>query len=129
MLGGVRLTVLVGVSPDDSGADAVALGALMARLLGQHITLVHVHPPTIDCPSIGHVDAEWGAFLAEQGNSLLEKATEQLASQWDCAEVDRRMVASRSVSRGLRQIAEELDASAVVIGSRPRHHEGRIVFG
>lgn len=123
------MTVLVGVSPDDSGADAVALGALMARLLGQRITLVHVHPPTIDYPSIGHVDAEWGAFLAEQGNSLLEKATEQLASEWDFAEVDRRMVASRSVSRGLRQIAEELDASAVVIGSRPRHHEGRIVFG
>jgi nucleotide-binding universal stress UspA family protein len=123
------MTVVVGVSPDDSGADAVALGALVARLLDQRITLVHVHPPTIDYPSIGHVDAEWGAFLAEQGNGLLDEATEQLARQWDCTEVDRRMVASRSVSRGLRGIAEELGATTVVIGSRPRHHEGRIVFG
>jgi nucleotide-binding universal stress UspA family protein len=117
------------VSPDDSGTDAVALGALMARLLGQRITLVHVHPPTIDYPSIGHVDAEWRAFLTERGNGLLDNATEQLARQWDCTEVDRRMVASRSVSRGLRGIAEELGATTVVIGSRPRHHEGRIVFG
>jgi nucleotide-binding universal stress UspA family protein len=119
----------VGVSPDDSGTDAVALGALMARLLGQRITLVHVHPPTIDYPSIGHVDAEWRAFLTERGNGLLDNATEQLARQWDCTEVDRRMVAVRSVSQGLREMAEELDASAVVIGSKPRHHEGRIVFG
>jgi nucleotide-binding universal stress UspA family protein len=123
------LTVIVGVSPDDSGTDAVALGALMARLLGQRITLVHVHPPTIDYPSIGHVDAEWRAFLTERGNGLLDNATEQLARQWDCTEVDRRMVAVRSVSQGLREMAEELDASAVVIGSKPRHHEGRIVFG
>ncbi len=123
------MTVIVGVSPDDSGTDAVALGALMARLLGQRITLVHVHPPTIDYPSIGHVDAEWRAFLTERGNGLLDNATEQLARQWDCTEVDRRMVAVRSVSQGLREMAEELDASAVVIGSKPRHHEGRIVFG
>lgn len=123
------MTVVVGVGHDESALDAVVLGALMSTFLGQNISLAHVHPPTIDYPSIGHVDAEWGAFLAEQGNDVLDRAAEHLARVTGSAQCDRHLVAARSVGRGLRDLAEREDASAIVIGAGSRHHDGHVVFG
>lgn len=123
------MTIVVGVGTDDTRADAVALGAVTARLLGESLTLVHVHPPTIDYPSVGHVDAEWAAFLREQSDEALAAAADQLTQLGGSGTVDRRVVSARSISRGLMEVAEELGARAIVIGPGLRTHDGHVAMG
>lgn len=123
------MTIVVGVGTDDTRADAVALGAVMARLLDESVTLVHVHPPTIDYPSVGHVDAEWAAFLREQSNEALVAAATQLTQLGGSGTVDRRVVSARAVSRGLMEVAEELGARAIVIGPGLHTHDGHVATG
>lgn len=110
------MSIIVGVSPDESGADAVALGAVLGRLLGDDLVLVHVHPITIDYPSVGNVDAEWAAFLAERSASILDSAHRRLVDEWGIVDSDRLTVANSSVGRGLLEAAERTGGSLIVLG-------------
>jgi nucleotide-binding universal stress UspA family protein len=121
--------IVVGVSPDESGEDAVALGAVLSRLLDAQITLAYVHPPTIDYPSIGHVDAEWRAFLEERADSTLGAAAVSLALEWDISDIDQVVLGAASVGHGLRTIAEDAEASIVVLGPGSRAVDGHIAMG
>lgn len=110
------MPILVGVSADESSADSVALGAVFSQLLGEDVVVAHVQPPTIDYPSVGNVDAEWTAYLNEQASSILAAARERLATGWGISGVKSEIVANASVSRGLLDIADRIDASAIVVG-------------
>lgn len=123
------MTILVGVSPDESGADAVALGAVLGSLLAQSVTLAHVHPPTIDYPSMGNVDAEWEAFLRERSLATLQAAREQLASDWGRTPEHEIINAHSSVSRGLLEVAQQTQASFIVIGPGPGGRDGHLSLG
>jgi len=121
--------ILVGVSPDESGEDAVALGAVLARLLDARLTLAYIHPPTINYPSIGHVDAEWATFLEERAESTLGAAAAALALDWDITETDSVVLGAASVGHGLRAIAEDIEAAIVVLGPGSRAVDGHIAMG
>lgn len=123
------MSIIVGVSPDESGADAVALGAVIGRLLGEDLVLVHVHPPTIDYPSIGNVDAEWATFLAERSASILEAADQRLTTEWGITAADRMTVANSSVGRGLIEAAERAGGSLVVLGPGPNGRASHVCLG
>jgi nucleotide-binding universal stress UspA family protein len=123
------MRIVVGVSPDDSGADAVALGAVLARLLDASIVLAYIHPPTVDYPSMGHVDAEWAAFLQERGDATLGRATAQLDQEWQISDVQRTVMANSSVSRGLKAVGESSDASIIVVGPDSAARDGRVALG
>ncbi len=123
------MRIVVGVSPDESGSDAVALGAVLSRLLGGALTVAYVHPPTVDYPSVGNVDAEWAEFLRERGDATLAGAAAQLAGDWGIVDVERMTVANASVSRGLRETARDLDASLIVIGPDTGGRDGRLALG
>lgn len=110
------MTIIVGVRSDESGMDAVALGAVLCKALDREIVLVHVHPPTINYPSVGNVDAEWTAYLDERSRSILASAQEYLASDWDIGTTKQVAVAHSSVGRGLLEAAESNRASLVVLG-------------
>lgn len=121
--------IVVGVSPDESGDDAVALGAVLHRLLDARLVLTYVHPPTIDYPSMGNVDAEWEAFLRERANATLGEAREQLAREWSIHDVDSVVYAHSSVGHGLRNVAEERDAALIAIGPGASRLDGRLSLG
>ena len=123
------MKIVVGISPDDSGADAVALGAVVARLLGATVILAHVQPPTIDYPSMGNVDAEWESFLRERAQVALGQASSRLASEWGMGEYLETVVADSSVSRGLARVAEEHQADVIVLGPGSHGPEGHIALG
>lgn len=123
------MRVVVGVCPDDSGSDAVALGAVLTRLFGGSLVLAHVHPPTIDYPSMGHVDAEWATFLQQRADATLDRAEAQLAVDWSIVDVERVITESSTVTRGLRSIAEDLDADVLVIGPDTGGRDGRLALG
>lgn len=120
------MSIIVGVSPDESGADAVALGAVLSRLLARELVLVHVHPPTIDYPSVGNVDAEWEAFLVERSQSILNGARRQLADEWGIAACRHVSVANSSVGRGLNEAVEQHSGSLVVLGPGTQGREAHV---
>lgn len=121
--------IVVGVSPEDSGADAVALGVALAHLLSAEICLANVHPPTMDYPSVGRVDAEWAAFLHEGSVEVLEGASREMQRRWGTGHADRIIVANSSVSRGLREAARRVGASFIVTGSGRIGRRGHVVLG
>jgi len=120
------VSIIVGVSPDESGADAVALGAVLSRLLDRELVLVHVHPTTIDYPSVGNVDAEWEAYLVERSRSTLETAQRQLEREWGIASSSQQSVANSSVGRGLAEIVEKYPDSLVVLGPGTQGREAHV---
>ncbi len=123
------MRILVGVSPDDAGSDAVALGAVLARLLDASLVLAYVHPPTSEAPGMDHVDAEWSAYLQDRADATLQRATAQLATDWQIVDVETTIVASPSVSRGLRRAARATEASITVLGPCRGALAGRIGIG
>lgn len=123
------MRIVVGVAPDESGEDGLALGAVLARLLDARITLAYVHPPTIDYPSRGHVDAEWSAFLAERAEMTLARAREVLARDWSITDVESVSIPRSSVGHGLRDVADDVGAVMVVIGPGSEGADGRLSLG
>lgn len=121
--------IVVGVSPDESGDDAVALGAVLSRLLHARLVLTYIHPPTIDYPSIGNVDAEWEAFLRERAQATLGEAREQLAREWSITDTESVSYAHASVGHGLRNVAEERGAAMIAIGPGASRFDGRLSLG
>ena len=123
------MRIVLGVAPDESGDDGLALAAVMSRLLKARITLAYVYPPTIDYPSMGHVDAEWKAFLAERSDATLERARNILRREWSIEDVDAVSTPRASVGHGLRDVADEVGAVMVVIGPGSEGVDGHLALG
>lgn len=123
------MKIVIGIGPEGSNGDALALGALLAQLLGAGVTLARINPPTIDYPSRGNVDAEWTAFLREQSAASLTHAHDLLTTRWAMSNVDTIVHANMSVSRGLSEVAEQVGASFIVLGPHSEGHNGQISLG
>ncbi len=123
------MEIIVGVAPDESGDDAVALGAVLSRLLDASIVLAFVHPPTMEYPSMGNVDAEWTAFLAERAEAALHRGREALRADWGIAASASVVVQYASVGHGLRNLAESRGADVIAIGPGSHHTDGRVSLG
>jgi nucleotide-binding universal stress UspA family protein len=78
---------------------------------------------------MGHVDAEWAAFLKERGDATLDRAMAQLDEEWRITDAERVLIANSSVSRGLRAVGEASDASITVVGPDSAAHDGRVALG
>lgn len=104
--------VVIGFDGSDSGEDALALGARLAAATGQPAVAAAVYPESP--PGAGHVDAEWVTVLREQAEQMLERAHAVLGDQLP---VEHRAIASGSAAHGLDDLAEELGASVIVVGS------------
>lgn len=125
------MEILIGINPDTYDDDAMALGSLLARGVGSKVVLAHVYPASFDYPGTAHVDAEWVAYLQEQGQKLLDEASARFKSrwQWDDADVDTVMIGHQSSGIGLAELAAERGSAAVVIGSAPGAPTGRFAIG
>jgi nucleotide-binding universal stress UspA family protein len=125
------MELIIGINPDSSDSDAMALGSLLARALGARPVLAHVYPLNFEYPSMAHVDVEWVAYLQEQADLLLAEAAERFASRfdWDADEVEVVSTGHRSSGRGLAQLAEARGSSLIVIGSAPSTSVGRFGIG
>lgn len=111
------MTVVVGIDPAESNEAVIDLAARLHQLIRADIVLATVRPPTIEFPSRGNVDAEWTSFLYEQAQQALEAAAQLLKNYGGLEPVATRIVAKASVSRGLRQLAAEIDGAIIAIGT------------
>jgi nucleotide-binding universal stress UspA family protein len=107
--------VVVGYDGGPGGADALALGVGWAEMLGSRAVVVVVYPGPVPIGP-GLFDVEWAADRRAEAQHVLDEAR-QLAATTD---VEFRAVGSGSASHGLHDVAEELKASLIVLGSPPR---------
>ncbi|HEU4425618.1 MAG TPA: universal stress protein [Pilimelia sp.] len=121
--------VVVGFNGSPSGDDALTLGQICSRVLGVPLVAAVVHPsPAVISPA--RVDAEGVADRRRAAEETLDRARERLASMpGPGADAEFRIAASSSAAHGLHDIAEEVGASLLVVGSRSGGPAERLFAG
>ena len=122
------MLIAIGVTPGDSGEDALALGGLLAQALSAEVLLVHVHPVGYHYPSPAHVDAEWEDYLREQARAILANAA-TTAPNYGIDDAKTYLYGHQSSGVGLIEAAEANGADLIVIGSAPGSSSGRFQIG
>jgi nucleotide-binding universal stress UspA family protein len=117
--------VIVGVDGGASGKDALALGRWAADVLDVSLVVAVVHPAPAG--GAGRVDAEWIADRHRTAESVLDGARTVLKDA--TGPVEYRAVASTSAAHGLHDLAEELAAQAIVVGSGRKAPPMRLFAG
>jgi len=107
------MTMVVGFAPDGRGHAVLHLAAMLARSGGEDLVVCAVVPAPWP-PSPAKVDAEYQAYLQGAAENALSRARGRLAS-----DVPARfeVVHSRSDAAGLLEMAEQVGASMIVVGS------------
>jgi nucleotide-binding universal stress UspA family protein len=114
------MTVIAGYDTHPQGRDAVALGASLARALGEPLLVASVYDDRDAIPR-QHVAAlrDWAETAAEQAVRDLGDEVEATAAP----------APGRSPAHGLHDLAESENATAVVVGSSHRGAFGRVLAG
>jgi nucleotide-binding universal stress UspA family protein len=115
--------VVVGYDASPAGADAVTLAQAYSRTIGADLVVATVYPaPAAISP--GRVDAEWVADRHRLAGTVLAGAR-------DVAGEDAiyRVVASSSAAHGLHDLAEEVGAGLIVVGSHREAPDERLFAG
>ena len=112
--------ILAGADGTGSGLDAVAFAARLAGAVGAPLTVVCVSPE-----QAGLAGAEAEEDVARHAAAILDAAHEVVGDQ----PAELRTVAATSPARGLAELAEEVGAEAVVVGSTHRGAVGRVMSG
>ncbi|MFI5891532.1 universal stress protein [Actinoplanes sp. NPDC051513] len=94
------------------GAGALTLGRWAASVQDVPLIVAVVHPAPAALGS-GRVDAEWVADRHSAAESILDDARKVLSG----SPAEYRSVASSSAAHGLHDLAEEVGASLIVVGS------------
>jgi nucleotide-binding universal stress UspA family protein len=106
--------VVVGVDGGPAAPDAVALGCWLATALGTSLIVAAVHPGPAALGS-GRVDAEWIADRRRAADRVLDEVRGSLTGV-ACA-IDYRAIASSSAAHGLSDLAEQVGAAYIAVGS------------
>jgi nucleotide-binding universal stress UspA family protein len=118
--------VIVGFEDSTSGEDALALGKLCGRVLGVPVIVAVVHPSPAPI-SPARVDAEWIADRHREAVQVLDRARSLAAD--DDPSMEYRIVASSSAAHGLHDLAEELAAALIAVGSGRTAAQHRLLAG
>ena len=110
--------IVVGHDHRAGGADALALAKVIADTTGASLVLAGVIPVGM---APGDVEVVW----REEEHAYGEK----VRSAAESADGEARVFHSHSVARGISDLAEEIDADLIVVGSSRRGKVGRILAG
>jgi nucleotide-binding universal stress UspA family protein len=114
--------VLVGYEPTPQGEDALALGGMLCEVVLAARPLIASALP-VSSTTMGRESLE--KSLEVDTSETLALARDRLSA----LDPVSRAIASRSPADGLTRLAEETDASLIVVGSSHRGPLGRVVFG
>jgi nucleotide-binding universal stress UspA family protein len=118
--------VVVGFDGSATGEDALALARWCGRVLDAPIIVAVVHPSPVPV-GIGRVDAEWVADRHRLAEQVLDDARQLMSSAG--GSVEYRILRSSSAAHGLHDLAEEVGAEVIVVGSRSKGPEERLFAG
>jgi nucleotide-binding universal stress UspA family protein len=120
--------VVAGFDGSPAGEDTLVLALAAGRVLGVATVVAVVHPsPAAISPA--RVDAEWVADRRRLAEQILEAARSCVAARPVVEKVEYRIVASSSAAHGLHDLAEEVDASLIVVGSGSEGTTDRLFAG
>ena len=122
------MKILVGVIPDSSAADAMALAALFQKSMGAEVVLGHVYAAPSDQGGKRKVDAEWVEYLRAEAAEIVADAAGD-APRLGLTEFTTAVHGQRSSGVGLDELAHKIGATMVVIGSAPGSAKGRFLIG
>jgi nucleotide-binding universal stress UspA family protein len=115
--------IIVGVALRDDDRAPLALAEALARLTRAPLALVTSYPyggsPLVVTP-------EWIVGMREQAERALAETTDRLPAE---LEVSTHVRPEPSSALALRDVAVELDAAAIVVGSCHRSDVGRVLAG
>lgn len=123
------MTVVVGYRADKVGLSGLYLAIGLARTLKTSLTVATIVPKGWPTPSLARIDAEyehWTEHLAENSAKEAERYLFPLA---EGLEVKYHQRAHRSVSRGLIEVAEEVGAEVLVLGTLPSGARTQVMVG
>jgi nucleotide-binding universal stress UspA family protein len=119
------VTILIGLTPDDRGESALALGSLLARSAGDDVVVTSV-VPTPWPPNPYAPDAEYLDLQEKSADHALDQARSLLGSDVAASYLVHR---ARSVSSGLIEVAARSAATQIVLGSSASGTVGRVALG
>ncbi|MUL81473.1 MULTISPECIES: universal stress protein [unclassified Mycolicibacterium] len=123
------MTVVVGYLAGKGGAAALHLGVGAARTLNTSLAVATVVPRPWLNPSPARVDAEYAQYAAQLAASSAEQARQHVSALDDRLDVSFHKYAHRSVSGGLLEAVDVLDAELLVLGSASDGQLGQVVVG
>src|SRR5918992_1084404 len=115
--------VVIGYDGSEASEDAVAFGLTWCRSTGDVPVVATVYPEEHPLGA-GHVDVEWASYVREQAESIQDKAR---ATIGDAALY--RNVASTSAAHGLADLAEDIEAVVVIVGTSQETGLSRALLG
>ncbi len=121
------MKLVVGVADDATSIDAVAYAATLAKTFEAHVTLVTVSA-TADEYINDHLDPRMGQGRSDEQARLVDGLAEVLESKF-AVRAQTVVHHHRSLGTGLSEIAADLDADMVVVGSGPGGSLGRFSMG
>lgn len=119
------MRIVVGVDPAHRSASVLHLAALLARSAGAELVVAAVVPPAWPSTA-GGADAEWRGYTAENADGALDHAAAVLGG---AVTAEYLLHEAASARRGLVELAEQRDASLIVVGSGAGGRPGRIALG
>ena len=123
------MTVVVGYRAGEVGLSGLHLAVRAARTLSTSLTVATIVPKPWLTPSLAHVDAEYEQWADNLAADSAKEAARFLHDLIDGIEVNYVHRAHRSVSGGLLEVIEEVDAEILVLGSLPSGERGQVVIG
>jgi len=123
------MTVVVGYLAGKSGTAPLHLAVAAARTLRTSLTVVTVVPRPWTTPSPARVDAEYAAWADQLAADSAREAKRYLDALPDGLQVSYLSYAHRSVSGGLTEAIQEIDAELLVLGSSASGGFGQVVVG
>ena len=115
--------IIVGVDAKEGSEDAVAFASEFARKSGAEVTVAHAYP----WRHLGFVGTQaYDEFLLKDSEETLRRLSEPLR---DLAGLQTRSLSEPSPARALQELALELEADLIVIGSGHTGRLGRVLPG
>jgi len=121
------MKLVVGVADDATSIDAVAYAATLAGTFDAHVTVVTVSA-TADEYINDHLDPRMGQGRSDEQARLVDGLAEVLTTKYSIR-AQTVVHHHRSLGTGLSEIAADLDADMVVVGSGPGGSLGRFSMG
>ena len=119
------MTIIVGFAPDGRSRAPLHLAGMLARSWDEDL-LVSAVVPVPWPPGVARVDAEYQAWLEGTAEDALTQARARVPADVEAAFAVHR---ARSAPAGLLELAEEREASAIVVGSSAAGGLGHVWLG
>ena len=120
------MTIVVGYTAQDSGTSALELAGVLGRSTGEPLVVAVVVATPLAAGVPSFVDGDHLRPLTEWAESVLDEARSSLPRG---VEARCEVRQASSIPAGLLELAAELEASAVVLGSSSKGSLGRISLG